>query len=126
MLDLRFSPDHSWVRRDDDGLATVGISPYAQEQLGDIVYIEAPDVGREITHGEDIGVIESVKTTGELKAPASGTVVALNAAALESPEQVNESPLDDGWIFRMRIDDEAALDELMDEDAYAEYVEGLD
>ena len=71
-------------------------------------------------------MIESVKTTGELKAPASGTVVALNAAALESPEQVNESPLDDGWIFRMRIDDEAAIDELMDEDAYAEYVEGLD
>jgi glycine cleavage system H protein len=126
MIILRFSPEHSWVRLDDDGLATVGISPYAQEQLGDIVYIEAPDVGREITQGEDIGVIESVKTTGELSAPASGAIVALNGAALERPELVNESPLDDGWILRMRVDDEGALDELMDEDGYAEYVAGLD
>lgn len=122
----RFSTDHSWVRLDDDGLATVGISDYAQEQLGDIVFIEAPDVGRELIQGEDVGVIESVKTTGELRAPASGMVSAVNGAALENPALVNESPLDDGWIFRMRVDDEGALDELMDESDYADFVDGLD
>lgn len=125
MLELRYSPDHSWVRLDEDGDATVGISAYAQEQLGDIVYLEAPEVGREVVPGEEIGIIESVKTTGELKAPVQGTVIEINRLAIEKPELVNESPVDDGWIFRLRVADEAALDELMDEDDYAEYIETL-
>ena len=125
MLELRYSPDHSWVRLDEDGDATVGISAYAQEQLGDIVYLEAPELGREVVPGEEIGIIESVKTTGELKAPVQGTVIEINRLAIEKPELVNESPGDDGWIFRLRVADEAALDELMDEDDYAEYIETL-
>ncbi len=125
MLQLRFSSDHTWIRLDDDGYATVGISDYAQQQLGDCVFVEAPDLGRDVVVTEDIGMIESVKTTSEIKSPASGTVTAINEEVLEKPELLNESPLDDGWIFRMRVDDEAALDELMDEDDYAEYIETL-
>lgn len=125
MLELRFSSEHVWIRLDDDGLATVGISDYAQQQLGDCVFIEAPDIGRDIIATEDVGMIESVKTTSEIKAPASGTVTSINEDVLEKPELVNESPLDDGWLFRMRVDDEAALEELMDEDDYADYLETL-
>ena len=125
MIEIRYTPDHSWIRIDEDGDATVGISAYAQEQLGDIVYIEAPEVGREIVPGEEIGLIESVKTTGELKAPAQGSVTEINHAAIEKPELVNESPIDDGWIFRMRVADEAAIEELMDEDDYADYIDSL-
>jgi glycine cleavage system H protein len=125
VIETRYSGEHVWIRLDDDGAATVGISDYAQSQLGDIVYIEAPEVGRDVIANEEIGLIESVKTTSELKAPASGTVTAINGEVLEKPELVNESPLDDGWMFRMRVDDEAALEELMDEDDYGEYVESL-
>ena len=125
MIEIRYSPDHSWIRIDDDGDATVGISAYAQEQLGDIVYIEAPEIGREIVPGEEIGIVESVKTTEELKAPAQGSVTEINHTAVEKPELVNESPIDDGWIFRMRVTDEAAIEELMDEDDYADYIDSL-
>lgn len=125
MLQLRYSSEHIWIRLDDDGFATIGISDYAQQQLGDCVYVEAPDLGRDIVVTEDIGMIESVKTTAEIKSPASGTVTAINEEVLEKPELLNESPLDDGWIFRMRVDDEAALDELMDEDDYSDYLESL-
>ena len=125
MIEIRYTPDHSWIRIDEDGDATVGVSAYAQEQLGDIVYIEAPEVGREIVPGEEIGLVESVKTTGELKAPAQGSVTEINHAAIEKPELVNESPIDDGWIFRMRVADEAAIEELMDEDDYADYIDSL-
>lgn len=125
MIEIRYTPDHSWIRIDEDGDATVGISAYAQEQLGDIVYIEAPEVGREIVPGEEIGIVESVKTTGELKAPAQGSVTEINHAAIEKPELVNESPIDDGWLFRMRVTDEAAIEELMDEDDYTDYIDSL-
>jgi glycine cleavage system H protein len=125
VIEIRYSPDHSWIRIDEDGDATVGISAYAQEQLGDIVYIEAPEIGREIVPGEEIGIIESVKTTSELKAPAQGSVTEINHAAIEKPELVNESPIDDGWIFRMQVADEAAIEELMDEDDYADYIDSL-
>jgi len=125
VIEIRYTPDHSWIRIDEDGDATVGISAYAQEQLGDIVYIEAPEVGREIVPGEEIGIVESVKTTGELKAPAQGSVTEINHAAIEKPELVNESPIDDGWLFRMRVTDEAAIEELMDEDDYTDYIDSL-
>lgn len=126
MIDIRYAPDHSWIRLDDDGDATVGISAYAQEQLGDIVYLEAPEVGREVVPGEEIGVIESALTSTEVKSPAQGTVIDINHGALEKPELLNESPIDDGWIFRLRVTDEAALEELMDEDDYADYIDSLD
>ena len=123
MVEIRFSEDHTWLRVDDDGDATVGISEFAQEQLGDIVYVEPPDEGREIVVGEEVGIIESVKTTGELHAPASGTVIEVNAAVLETPELINASPLDDGWLFRLRIGDESSLADLLDEEAYQVFIE---
>lgn len=126
MIDIRYAPDHSWIRLDDDGDATVGISAYAQEQVGDIVYLEAPEVGREVVPGEEIGVIESALISAELKSPAQGTVIEINHIAIEKPELLNESPIDDGWIFRLRVTDEAALEELMDEDDYADYIDSLE
>lgn len=126
MIDIRYAPDHSWIRLDDDGDATVGISAYAQEQVGDIVYIEAPEVGREVVQGEEIGVIESALISAELKSPVQGTVIEINHIAIEKPELLNESPSDDGWIFRLRVTDEAALEELMDEDDYADYIDSLE
>ncbi|MGR8919683.1 MAG: glycine cleavage system protein GcvH [Gammaproteobacteria bacterium] len=126
MSETRFSDEHTWARFDDDGSALVGISEHAAEQLGDIVFVEPPEPGRDITQGEEIGVIESVKTTGELHAPLGGTVEAVNEAVVERPELVNESPLDDGWLFRMRVDDDTAFEALMDEHAYGRFVESLD
>lgn len=120
---LKFSTEHLWIRLDTNGEATVGVSEHAQEQLGDVVYIEPPEVGRELTQGEEVGLIESVKTNSELHAPASGTVLDNNPRLADEPELVNESPLDDGWIFRMELDAEAELETLLDEQQYQEYVE---
>lgn len=114
-----------WIRLDDDGTATVGISDYAQAELGDIEAVEPPEAGRDIVIHEEIGVIEAGEATGELKAPTSGTIIEVNGIVLEKPELINESPLDDGWIFRMSVDDEGALEDLMDEDDYADYLDTL-
>ncbi|MEX2482776.1 MAG: glycine cleavage system protein GcvH [Gammaproteobacteria bacterium] len=126
MIDIRYAPDHSWIRLDDDGDATVGISAYAQELIGDIVYLEAPEVGREVVPGEEIGVIESALLSAELKSPVQGAVIEINHGVIEKPELLNESPIDDGWIFRLRVADEAALEELMDEEDYADYIDSLE
>ena len=123
MIEIRFSSEHMWIRLDDDGMATVGISDHAQAELGDVEAVEAPEPGRDIVINEEVGMIEAAGGTGELKAPASGTVVEVNDAVIEKPELINESPLDDGWIFRMSVEDEAALNELMDEDDYADYLD---
>ncbi len=126
MLIYRYHEAHSWICVDEDGTARVGISEYAQEQLGDVVYVEVPDSGRSVQAGEDIGVIESVKTTGELCAPVAGTILAVNAALGDAPELLNTSPLDDGWIFRMSIGDEAELGDLMTEPDYLEFVQSIE
>lgn len=126
MIDLRFSSDHVWVRLDDDGFATVGVTDYAEAEIGEAMYIEAPEAGRDIVPGEEIGMIESDAGTFELRAPTSGTVTEINAALVDNPELVNESPMDDGWIFRMNVVDESALEELMDEDDYADYLDSRD
>lgn len=125
MNDLRYSSDHVWVRLDDDGMATVGVTDYAQSELGDVVAVEAPEVERDIIVNEEIGMLEADDGNFELKAPTSGSVVEVNEAVLEKPELINESPFDDGWIFRMNVDDEEALDELMDEEDYADYLDSL-
>ena len=125
MNDLRYTSDHVWVLVDDDGMATVGVTDYAQAELGDVVAVEAPEVERDITVNEEIGMLEADDGNYELKAPTSGTVVEVNEAVLEKPELINESPFDDGWIFRMTVDDEDALDHLMDEDDYADYLDSL-
>jgi len=122
MSDVRYTEDHAWVVIDDDGVATIGISDYAQEQLGDIVYVQLPDIGRDIVQGEDAVMIESVKTTGEVKAPIGGRVIEINELLADSPERVNESPLEDGWLYRLEPADEAEVEDLMDGDDYEDFV----
>lgn len=125
MIDTQFTENHVWVRLDGDGTATVGVSEYAQEQLGDIVYIDLPEVGAETSVGEEISLIESVKSTSDIFAPLTGVIIEVNEALADTPEIINDSPLDDGWIFRIEVEDEQELEELMDENSYQEFVETL-
>ena len=117
MNDIRYSTDHEWVRVEGES-ATVGISDFAQDSLGELVYVELPEVGQEISQGEEVGVLESVKAASELYAPVSGVVTELNAALGDEPGLVNESPLGDGWLFKMTLKDSAELDSLADEKSY--------
>ena len=118
--DLLYTSDHEWLRREAGAAeeAVVGITDYAQDQLGDIVYLELPAVGDLLTVGERFGEIESVKTVSDLYAPISGEVLATNDQLGDRPELVNQAPYGDGWLVRVRIADEAALDALLDADAY--------
>ncbi len=125
MSEVRYTEDHAWVLIDDDGVATIGISDYAQEQLGDIVYVQLPDVGRDIIQGEDAVMIESVKTTGEVKCPIGGRVIEINEILSDSPERVNESPLEDGWLFKLEPTDESEAEDLIDADDYDDLIGSL-
>ena len=122
---LKFSEDHEWIRLDDDGTAMVGVTDYAQDQLGELVYVELPDVGTEFEKGADACVIESVKAAGEVKMPAACVVEETNETLVEEPGQVNADPMGDGWFMKVRVTDPTDLDDLLDEDEYREYVEGL-
>ena len=126
MSGLWFTEDHEWVRVENDRGAVVGITDYAQDQLGELVFVELPEVGAELDQGEEAAVIESVKAAGELKTPVSGAVTEINDSLVDEPGQVNSDPLGDGWFFRMRLGDASELDGLMDEEAYRSYVESLD
>jgi glycine cleavage system H protein len=119
--DLRYTRDHEWVRVDGDE-ATVGITQYAADQLGDIVFVELPDTGRELEGAKPFGVVESVKAVSDLFAPVSGEVVATNDALAGGPELVNSDPYGDGWMVRMRVADPTELDDLLDADAYDDLV----
>ncbi len=125
MSDIRFTEDHEWIRIEGDE-GVVGITDYAQEQLGDVVFVELPEVGAEFAKGDEAAVVESVKAASEIYAPVSGTVTAVNDALEGEPALVNSAPTKEGWFFRMRISDPAELDGLMDEAAYREHVAGLD
>ena len=125
MIDTQFTENHVWVRLDGGGTATIGISEYAQEQLGDIMFIDLPEVGEESSVGEEISLIESVKSTSDVFAPLTGVVIEINEALAETPQIINDSPLDDGWIFRIEMEDEQELEELMEQDAYEEFIETL-
>ncbi len=118
--DLRYTSDHEWLRRNEDSPdeAVIGITDFAQDQLGDVVYLDLPAEGDEIRAGERFGEIESVKTVSDLYAPISGEVLAANGELEEQPELVNDSPYDEGWLIRVRISDESELDDLLDADAY--------
>jgi glycine cleavage system H protein len=117
--DLLYTSDHEWVRRDGDGdEAVIGITDFAQDQLGDVVYLDLPGEGDEVTSGERFGEVESVKTVSDLYAPINGEVIATNGDLEEQPELVNDSPYGEGWLIRVRIADEAQLDGLLDADAY--------
>ena len=123
MFETKYNEEHVWVRLDDHGMAVIGISDYAQEQLGDIVYVELPDVGTEVIVGEEMAIIESVKTTSEVHAPLSGTILEINEELADRAEIINESALDDGWLVRIEptgIDD---TDATMGEDDYKEFVD---
>lgn len=111
----KFSKDHEYITPD----GTVGITPYAQEQLGDIVYVELPKVGQKLKAGDEAAVVESVKAASEIYSPVSGTVTAVNEALSGDPGLINSSPEGDGWIFKLTLDDASELDGLMDADAYA-------
>ena len=117
MSDKRYTADHEWVRMEGDS-ATVGISEFAQDSLGELVYVELPEVGQEIGQGEEVGVLESVKAASELYAPVSGVVTEVNPALADEPALVNASPLGEGWLFRMSLKDPAELDSLLDESSY--------
>tara|TARA_R110002073_G_scaffold282563_1_gene446820 strand:- start:173 stop:553 length:381 start_codon:yes stop_codon:yes gene_type:complete len=125
MSQIRFSKDHEWISV-ADGVGTVGITQYAQNQLGDIVFVEVPEAGKEIKAGGEIAVVESVKAASEVYAPVSGTITEGNAALIEAPETVNTDPQGDGWFFKIKIADTAELNGLMDQAAYDTYVAELD
>lgn len=121
MSDLRYSREHEWVRLEGN-IATVGISDYAQEQLGDVVFVELPEIGTEVAQGDEAAVVESVKAASEIYAPVSGEVTEINDVLENSPETVNESPTIDGWFIRIRVTDPSELEDLMDQASYDTYV----
>ena len=121
MATLRFTKDHEWIRLDGD-TATVGITDYAQEQLGDVVYVELPEVGRKVEQGKEAAVVESAKAASEVYAPVSGEVVEVNDVLGGDPAQVNADAMGEGWFMKIRLSDPKELDGLMDEAAYQEFV----
>ena len=123
MTDTKFSKDHEWVRL-EGGTATVGITDHAQNALGDVVFVDLPEIGREVAVGEAIAVVESVKAASDVYAPLAGRVVEVNSALVDNPGLINSEPTAEGWFFR--IEPNGALpDDLMDEDDYAAFVETL-
>ena len=121
--DKRYTKEHEWVALDGD-IATVGITAYAAEQLGDVVYVELPSVGKTIKTGEGMAVVESVKAASDVYAPLDGEVTAVNEVLSSAPETVNASPEQDGWFAKVKLADTAAVDALMDRDAYEKFLQG--
>ncbi len=121
--ELRYTESHEWVSPAEDGVVRVGISDHAQAQLGDLVFVELPSEGEALMQGDACSVVESVKAASDVYAPVSGTVVAINDSLADSPELVNTDPYNDGWLFSLRLDDEAQLKDLMDNDAYVAHIE---
>lgn len=124
--DLKFLKSHEWIRAEGNGRATVGISDHAQGLLGDLVYVELPNVGDTLEAGNACAVVESVKAASDVYAPVSGKVVEVNTALADKPETINEDPYGDGWLFVMELSDAEQLNDLLDPDAYAELLESED
>jgi len=124
MMSRYFTDEHEWIDVSGD-IATVGITDYAQEQLGDIVFVELPEEGKTVSKGDDAAVVESVKAASDIYAPASGEVVEVNGSLEDEPALVNTDAEDEGWFFKLRLTDPSELDSLMDEAAYKEFVAGL-
>ena len=123
-MTVKYTKEHEWIRIDGD-IATIGISEYAQEQLGEIVFVEFPEAGTPLEKGSEAAVIESVKAASEVYAPASGEVAESNPELAADPGKVNADATGEGWLYKMKITDAGELDDLMDEDEYKGYVEGL-
>ena len=118
---MKFTEEHEWLRIEGD-LIVVGITEYAAEQLGDVVFVELPEVETQVAKGDEVCVIESVKAASDILAPLDGEIVAVNDAIVDNPGLVNEDPLGEAWFFKMKIDDLSALDDLMDEDEYKDFI----
>ena len=121
---LKFTKEHEWIRVDGN-VAQIGITDYAQEALGDIVFLELPESGIHFNHGDTFGVVESVKAVSDLYSPLTGTVAEINESLVDAPEGINEHPYDDGWMISIELDNDSELDELMDVEAYRKYVEEI-
>ena len=117
--ELKFLSSHEWVRVEEDGTVTIGVSDHAQEALGDVVFVELPEVGVILTAGDEAGVVESVKAASDIYAPVTGEVLAVNEALEEAPETVNSDPYVEGWFFKLKLEDSGELDNLLDAEAYA-------
>ena len=120
---LKYSEEHEWVRVESDGAVVVGITDFAAESLGDVVFVELPDVGEQLTQFEKMGEIESVKAVSDLYSPVSGTITERNDSVIDSPELVNDSPYDAGWMLRVELSDNAGLDKLMSQTEYQALLE---
>ncbi|MEP1743439.1 MAG: glycine cleavage system protein GcvH [Kangiellaceae bacterium] len=121
--DLKYISSHEWVREEDDGTVTIGITDHAQELLGDVVYVELPDVDSEVALEDEIAVVESVKAASDIYAPLSGTIIAVNEDLEDAPETVNSSPYDDGWMFKMQPSEPSELEGLLDAESYQNEIE---
>lgn len=124
--DLKFRKSHEWVRVEQDGTVTVGISDHAQGSLGDLVYVELPEVGSSVKADDGVAVVESVKAASDIYAPVSGEITEVNTALSDKPETINEDAYGEGWIFKMKLDDKSELDGLLTADEYAEIAENDD
>lgn len=124
--DLKFQKSHEWVRVEQDGTVTVGISDHAQSSLGDLVYVELPEVGSSVQVGNGTAVVESVKAASDIYAPVSGEIIAVNEVLNDKPETINEDPYEGGWIFKVKLSDKSELDGLLTADEYAEVAENDD
>ncbi|WP_417226987.1 glycine cleavage system protein GcvH [Amphritea sp.] len=121
--DLKYVASHEWIRDEGDGVVTIGITDHAQDLLGDVVFVELPEVGAEFATGDDLGVVESVKAASDVYAPLSGEILAVNGELEDAPELVNSDPYGDGWFVRLRLSDTTEVDDLLDADGYAELCE---
>jgi len=121
--DLRYSSDHEWIRL-EDGKARIGITDYAQDALGDVVFVDLPEVGAAVAAGESVSEVESTKSVSDIYAPLAGTISEVNGDLADNPERLNEDPYGEGWIFVVTVDDAAAVDGLMDAAAYRALIEG--
>jgi len=119
---LQFTRDHEWIRLDGE-LAVVGVTDYAQSQLGDVVYVELPEIGRRVEKGKEVAVVESVKAASEVYAPASGEIAEVNEALAVDPAKVNADPMGEGWFLKLRLTDLKELEGLLDEAAYQQFIE---
>jgi glycine cleavage system H protein len=124
--DLLFTNDHEWLRREDDGSVTIGVTDHAAKALGDLVYVELPEVGQDVDEGGDMAVVESVKAASDVYAPIGGSVVAVNEELADEPEKINADPYGDGWIVRMQPSDSVDESALMSPDAYQQFCDELD
>ena len=118
--DLKYIASHEWVRVEGDGTVTVGVTDHAQDALGDVVYVELPEIDVVLSAADEAGVVESVKAASDIYTPLSGTVIGVNSTLEDAPEQVNSDPYGEGWFFKLRLADAGELDELLDADGYAD------